>query len=603
MVVRFPSVSTPIRRAAFACLAALAACVAGAAEPAAGPSLPIREVSAFKDGHAFVVHRGRVALDDGGRAVLRPLPTPVMGTFWAGALDAGPERTGVAVASVTAAPSRVKVERTALSLRELVDANPGAKVLVTEIPPSGRDPIPYEATLLPAPVQSAEELEALAPPGDGPKLPIASDLVFLRTDSGTRVTPLARIQDVTFRDGPATTLGREEIRHALTLRLVRGGAGQPPQPLAGGAADVGLMYVQRGLRWIPSYRVEIDGRGQARVWLQATLVNDLADLEDVTVNLVVGVPSFALRDVPDPIGMEQAAARLVQAVDLRNDNRFGNFLGNAMMSQVAGGMGGGEAAAPEADAAPGEKTEDLYVFRIEHVTLRKGERQVMPVSTASLPYRDFFKLEIPFVPPADVVQRLDARQGAELARLAAEPKAIHTLRLSNTTDAPLTTAPALVMQGGRVLAQGMITYTPPGADADVSVTTAVDIRVTKEERERKRVPNAANWNGEPLARIDLDGSVTLVNRRGKPVEIEVVRHVLGNVESAGDEGRVERVNVLEDLALLGQTPGPGGPSWIGWFNWPPWWRQFNGAGRIRWNVVLEPGAEKTLGYEWSYFGR
>ena len=594
-------------RALAACLVASAALVAGAAEPARGPELPIREVSAFKDGHAFVVHRGRVALDGRGEAVLRHLPSPVMGTFWAGALDVGPERNGVGVAAVTAATTRVKIDRTALSLRELVDANPGARVLVTEIPPAGRDPAPYEATLLAAPVQSSEELERLAPPGDGPKIPVASELVFLRTDAGTRVTALSRIQDITFRDGPATTLGREEIRHALTLRLVREGAGRAVEPLAGGEADVGLMYVQRGLRWIPSYRVEIDGRGQARVWLQATLVNDLADLEDVTVNLVVGVPSFALKDVPDPIGMEQAAARLAQAVDLRNDNRFGNFLSNSMMSQVAGGMGGGEAA-PAADSAPGEKTEDLYVFRMEHVTLRKGERQVMPVSAASLPYRDFFKLEIPFVPPADLVQRLDARQGAELARLAAEPKAIHTLRLSNTTQAPLTTAPALVMQGGRVLAQGMLTYTPPGADADLAVTTAVDIRVTKEERETRRVPNAANWNGDALARIDLDGTVTIVNRRGKPVEIEVVRHVLGNVERADAEGAIERVNVLEDLSLLGQATGPGGPasfgsSWIGWFNWPPWWRQFNGAGRIRWSVTLDPGAEKTLGYEWSYFGR
>ena len=71
---------------------------------------------------------------------------------------------------------------------------------------------------------------------------------------------------------------------------------------------------------------------------------------------------------------------------------------------------------------------------------------------------------------------------------------------------------------------------------------------------------------------------------------------------------MERVNVLEDLALLGQASGHGGAapigsSWIGWFNWPPWWRQFNGAGRIRWRVTLEPGAETSLGYAWSYFGR
>ena len=44
----------------------------------------------------------------------------------------------------------------------------------------------------------------------------------------------------------------------------------------------------------------------------------------------------------------------------------------------------------------------------------------------------------------------------------------------------------LTMRDGRVLAQGMLTYTSPGAEADLAVTTAVDIRVRKEERETRR---------------------------------------------------------------------------------------------------------------------
>ena len=55
---------------------------------------------------------------------------------------------------------------------------------------------------------------------------------------------------------------------------------------------VGMTYVQKGLRWIPSYRVDVDGQGKARVKLQATLVNDLVDLNDVTVRLVVGGTPF-----------------------------------------------------------------------------------------------------------------------------------------------------------------------------------------------------------------------------------------------------------------------------------------------------------------------
>ena len=578
---------------------ALLPVASAAADPTAAGGLPVREVSVFKDGHAFVVHRGTVAVDAAGAAVLRHLPAPVLGTFWAGAND-----EGVAVAAVTASRNPVVVNRTALTLKELIDANPGAKLLVTEIPPASRDPIPYEATLLAAPVQTSAELEALAPPGEGAKLPVASDLVFLATDEGTRVIPLSRIQDVTFlgaNPAPATTLGRAEFRNTLTLRMVRRGAAA--EPLTAGEADVGLMYVQRGLRWIPSYRIELDGKGQARVILQATLVNDLIDLDDVTCNLVVGVPTFALKGSADPIGLEQTAARLAQAIDLGN-GRFGNSFSNAMMSQVAGG-GAAVAPGPEAEGgeSAGEKTEDLFVFALAHLSLKKGERMVVPVSTTTLPYRDFFKLEIPFVPPTDLIQRMDPRQGAELARLMAAPKAVHTIRLSNTAKAPLTTGPALVMRDGRVLAQGMLSYTSPGAEADLTVTTAVDIRVTKEDRETKRTPNAQNWNGEQLARVDLEGSIGLVNLRGKPVDIEVVRNCLGNVTEAGQGGRVEMLNVLEDLTLLGDGGGPSGMPWVGWFNWPPWWRQFNGVGRIRWDLRLEPGQKAELGYQWHSYGR
>ena len=568
------------------------------ADPPVPASLPVREVSVFKDGHAFVVHRGTVDVDAEGRTVLRHLPAPVQGTFWAGATD-----EGVGVAAVTASQAPVKVERTALSLKELVDANPGAEVLVTETSPANRDPVPYEATILAAPVQTSAELESLAPPGEGPKLPVSSDLVFLRTDAGTRVLPMSRIQDITFRAEPNKKLGREEFRSTLELRMIRRGAGEGAAEPVEGEAGVGLMYLQRGLRWIPSYRVELDGKGQARVWLQATLVNDLVDLDDVTCNLVVGVPTFALEGSTDPIGLEQAAARLAQAVSLDNGNRFGNFYANSMMSQVAGGAGGGVVAPPAEGEATGEKAEDLYVFRLDHVTLAKGARMVVPVSVGLLPYRDFFKLEVPFTPPAEFVQQLDARQGAELARLMAAPKAVHTIRLSNTSKAPLTTAPALVMRDGRVLAQGMLTYTSPGAEVDLAVTTAVDIRVRKEERETRRVPNAQNWNGEQLARLELTGSLTLKNLRGQPVDIEVVRHVLGNVASADHDGAIEQVNVLEDLSLLGQGTGPGGGPWSARISWPVWWRQFNGAARIRWQVRLDPGGETTLDYAWSYFGR
>lgn len=43
--------------------------------------LPVREVTVFKDGHAFVLHEGLLPTVE-GQVVINSLPTPILGTFW-----------------------------------------------------------------------------------------------------------------------------------------------------------------------------------------------------------------------------------------------------------------------------------------------------------------------------------------------------------------------------------------------------------------------------------------------------------------------------------------------------------------------------------------
>jgi hypothetical protein len=104
-------------------------------------------------------------------------------------------------------------------------------------------------------------------------------------------------------------------------------------------------------------------------------------------------------------------------------------------------------------------------------------------------------------PPPEVFQRFNSQQQAELARLFRAPKVRHKLRLNNVGPHPLTTAPALILRGERVLAQGMMTYTPRGAESDLDTTTAVNVLVRKDERETGRIPNALNWQGSSYARV------------------------------------------------------------------------------------------------------
>jgi hypothetical protein len=278
------------------------------------------------------------------------------------------------------------------------------------------------------------------------------------------------------------------------------------------------------------------------------------------------------------------------------------------MSQAAAGVpasyrardgAGVPGQAGPADLGPeisgGAKNEDLYVFTVKHVTLKKGQRLVMPVAECTLPYKDVYVLDIPATPPPEVNRNMGSEQEAQLARMLTAPKVIHKVRLTNKSDKPLTTAPALIFRDDQLLGQGLMTYAPVGGTEDLAVTTAVDVKVKKTEAQTKRTPNAATFDGHQYFKIDLDGKITLTNYRQAAVDLEVVRHVLGNVDTADHDGAIEMVNVIEDLGA-GEYP-----VWWGSYQWPYWWNHFNGMGRITWKFSLDPGKSADLSYTWDYY--
>ncbi len=240
----------------------------------------------------------------------------------------------------------------------------------------------------------------------------------------------------------------------------------------------------------------------------------------------------------------------------------------------------------------------MFIFTVKNLTLKKGERMVLPVAEFPLEYTDLYTLEIPFAPPPEVRRSFNSQRQAELAKLFHAPKVMHKIRLRNKSPYPLTTAPAIIQQDGRLLGQGMMTYTPAGGSVDLTITTAVDVSVKKSDTETGRTPNAATRGGYKYDRINLEGSISLTNYRNKAVELEIVRYVLGNASDAG-KGRIEKVNVHEGAWQIGR----GYPNWWRWYSWPSWWHHLNGMSRVQWKIKLEAGKSVELPYKWHYFWR
>jgi hypothetical protein len=590
-------------------IAILAACAvmagqaaaAAPATPAAGQgalaNMPIKEVTVFKDGHAFVLHEGKMPTDAAGRVVLDYLPAPVLGTFWAYSPD-----PKVKLTSVSSGKRRVAVKRTALSIPELIEGNVGAKVRIKEVPDGeSKEPRPpYEATIVGLPTRSGEELDRTSPPGTEPRLPEKGGIVLLKTAEGVKAVPIARIESVIFLGEPAPAVANEEFRNVLSLQF-DWGKGKAPE-----AAVVGMVYLQRGLRWIPDYRMDIDGQGKVHVKLQATLINELVDLVDAKAHLVIGVPTFAFQESVDPISLQQTVAQL--SSHFRRDAQTAYAMSNAIMSQQAMTVErqpqedagrAGHAIDLGPDISGGKKSEDLFIFTLDHVTLKKGERMVVPVAEYDLTYKDVYILDLPFGPPAELRHRGNNDQQAQLAKLMGMPKVMHNIRITNKGEFPLTTAPTLILREGRLVAQGLMKYTAIGATSDLELTAAVDIAAEKSDKESARQANAANWHNLTFDRIDLAGTVHLVNRRAGPVDLEITRHVLGMMDGADHDGKTEQ---------LGWSEGGGEviselPSWWYWYGWEEWWYHYNGLGRASWKLTLEPGKDVDLKYTWHYFWR
>jgi hypothetical protein len=548
--------------------------------------LPVREVTVFKDGHAFVLHEGLHPVGPDGDVILDYLPTPVLGTFWPYSADAN-----VKLKSVSAGKQRMEFTRTALAIPELLQANVGQRVLVHHGERS------YFATIAGLPRRSAEELERDSAADSGPLLSQQGGVIELLTDNGTKIVPIATITDVTFVDPPKHDVQFEEIRNLLRLRFDWGNAAPPAQ------VKIGMTYLQKGIRWIPNYRVDLEPNGVAVVRLQATLLNELTDLDHVTAHLVIGVPSFDFKSTIDPIALSEVAAQL--SAHFQDHSQTANAFSNAMMTQTqVARMSEYRGRTPQATTEPNlgpelggsEHGDDMFIFTVKDITMKKGERMVVPVGEWKLKYSDVMRLEIPVAPPTEVRGSFNSEQQAQLARLFHAPKAKHVVRLENNSNVPLTTAPAMLLSSGRVLGQGMMTYTSAGGAADLTITTAVNLSVVHEENETGRMANAGNFGGHAYDRINFEGSIRLTNHRREPVRVEVTRTVLGAIDSADHDAKVTRPGAWT-------TDDIGNPVWWQWYSWPGWWHQLNTRARANWSVTIPAGEKVSLTYQWHYFWR
>jgi hypothetical protein len=617
----------PARRGAFRRLCLAAACAATAlivtagspsAAKAAGNNameLKTERVIVFKDGYCLVVKRGAAVTDAAGEFFTEQVPdAAVLGSFWATpkegkllSLRAGWEKT------------TEKAEKSVPCMQtiEILKANEGKqckvelsdkttysgiirKVLVQEtespVPDTARESLglpvdwsgdPRLSSRIAVPRSPSFPLAARA--SDSTRTEkisgIAGTRFVLRAQDGDVLLPVDQVRTLTIGDMKTDlkqTVTVESRSKRLTFRFAE----------AQKEHEVLVMYFRPGLRWVPTYRIELSGDGKnkkANLSLQAELINEMEDLADVPVDIVVGVPNFRFRDTPSPLVLEATMRNALNQAAPQLMGQFSNGgFSNAMMTQRAADFNPApmEGAGAAAVNLPAELTaggsQDLFVYNLPKLKFRKGERVAVPILSTESPYRDVYTWDLRL--KRRDIEAAPSAGGSPL--VLSKNEVWHQVELTNNTKFPWTTGAAMLLEGRQPLAQELLTYTPPGSAVRVPVTVSVDTRGTFFENEIARDLKALTWDGWAYVKITKQATLDLHNSKAIPVETEITVRLGGRVETASHDGVV---------TLSAFDSG----DWENYQGSPA----VNNNSTVRWTVTLKPGESFKPTVKYFYYTR
>ncbi len=532
-------------------------------------TLTTQRAVVFKDGYGLLVKQARGVADASGRVHTLEVPdAAVLGSFWAASGDR--QIVGMrAEYTDTWARSAATPAVRQTNLAALLNSAVGREVALTTVDGEvhrgvllGRSTANHIAmvTLLPsAPTMALAEAGKLKP-----VVLAESRIINLHCPSRSRT------------DGAEVVFTRAK---RLSFDLGAEAAGKP--------VELSLMYFAPGLRWIPTYRLSGALTDRAHLALQAEILNEMEDLEEVALDLVVGVPHFRFREVISPLTLEkQLRHALAQAAP-----QLMGQMSNAMFTQRSGEWRGrpapeGQAAIELPEELTGAGEQDLFVYSVRRFSLRQGGRASVPLWQSDAALEHVYTLDLHVVRHGHhgsmVHGANEAGHPADSPLRLLKNRVWHQLELANGSKTPWTTGSAMILRREVPVGQDLLTYTPPGGRALLPVTVAVNLRGELSEEEIERQSNVLQWGGRSYSLIRKKGTITVTSYRDQPSAMRISAQVAGKVTRADHDATVR----VDDFH----------PS--DWQSGRVWQ---NNHSEVTWALTLKPGESVTLTYDVSFY--
>jgi hypothetical protein len=410
----------------------------------------------------------------------------------------------------------------------------------------------------------------------------------LKTEDGDMLLNAANIKSMTIQDMKNTlprTLTTIERTKRLTFRFDE----------AEKERNLNLLYFRPGLRWIPTYRVNLSDDPKtktASMALQAEILNEAEPLNEVPLDIVVGVPNFRFRDLPSPLVLESVLRNTLAASAPALMGQMRNDFSNSLYTQRAGefrraaaeqNAEGGKVNLPNELTASG--AQDLFVYNLPKLSLKTGERIAVNIlSNDKVPYKDIYTWDLRIT--RDDIDAAPSGSGVKSPLKLSKNEVWHQVELTNNTKLPWTTGAVMLMQGQQPLSQELLTYTSPTDACRVPVTVSVETRGSFDEKEIARDLKALVWDGYHYAKIDKQAKLHLCNNKAVPIETEITLRLGGKVTEASNDGAIS----------LGAYDAS---DWNNYRGHPA----VNNSSTVQWKVKLAPGETFEPVVAYHYYTR
>jgi hypothetical protein len=305
--------------------------------------------------------------------------------------------------------------------------------------------------------------------------------------------------------------------------------------------------------------------------MRALVENFAENIKDAELTLTVGDPNYKYGRSIEPFASPYLSSLLGASPNYgarayQFQNKGAAMQGFAPMAQIES-VDVGYSDYNEYTTA-GEKTGDLYMYRVGKVTVPMNSKASFQVFSQKISYKDVYKVQI-----GDVVNF------ASTLYVNNNPEqrfdVYHSMKLTNSTKNPFTTAPVFVMNEDlEPLAQDEITYTPVGGNVSVQLSKSPDITIKNNEEEKDRQERARTYNKAVYHKVVISGSVEINNLQDKDVTLNVTKYVNALVTSASDNGTITK---------------------------PPKFQGLNPNSMIEWELPIKANEKKTLTYFYEVY--